>query len=280
MALTAAAGIYQEGLGGGDFLFVAAFAVVPYLFGRAVGASRTDSERQALRADRAVREREAARAQAVADERLRIARELHDVISHSVSLMGVQAGAARKVLPAGLDDVEAMLRSIEGAGRDTLDEMRRLLGVMREGTAGEGERAPQPGIAALDELVARTRAAGVPVALEIDDRIGVLSPGRRPRRVPDRPGVADQRAPPRPGGGGAGAGGPPRRPPRDRGLERPAAGRRRPRPSPATGSWACGERAALYDGTFSAGVEAGRFVVRAALPVEPARAAGLTTVER
>ena len=271
------AGVYQEGLGGGDFLYIAAFAVVPYLFGRAVGASRKDSEHHARRADQAVRDREAAREQAVADERLRIARELHDVISHSVSLMGVQAGAARKVLPDGLDDIEATLLSIEMVGRETLDEMRRLLGIMREGTVGAGDRAPQPGIAGIEELVARTRAAGVAVSLSVEGELDDVSPGLdlvAYRIVQEALTNVRRHAP-----GAAAA----LRLARRRGELRievsndvPAGAADGP---DGHGIIGMRERAALYDGSFTAGVEGGRFVVRCALPIDPVRTAGLAPVE-
>jgi signal transduction histidine kinase len=269
---------WRQGIGGADALWVSAVVLAPYLFGRAVGASRKESEHHARRADRAIEEREASQTRAVADERLRIARELHDVISHSVSLMGVQAGAARTVLPAGLDDVEEMLRSIEGLGRDTLDEMRRLLGVMREGTAGEGDLAPQPGIAAIDELAARSRAAGVPVSLTIDPTVGGLSPGVdliAYRIVQESLTNVRRHAP--------GATASVRIERRHGTLEVEVSN---PTSLQVTGSPEAGhgiigmrERAALYDASFSAGFEGRRFVVRSAIPIDASRGLGLAVVE-
>ena len=254
-----------------------AFAVVPYLFGRAVGASRTDSERNARRADEAIREREAARAAAVADERLRIARELHDVISHSVSLMGIQAGAARKVLPPGLGEVEISLRSIEAVGRQTLDEMRRLLGVMREGTGGPAERGPQPGLLALDQLAAQTEAAGVPVSMTVDVGDAELAPGldlAAYRIVQEALTNVRRHAPGHPAEVSL----------RRRGdvLEIRVSNPLPADASPAgAGHGLIGmqERAALYDGSLSAGPEGGRFVVRSALPVGVPSAPALAPAE-
>jgi signal transduction histidine kinase len=132
------------------------------------------------------RERELASRVAVADERARIARELHDVIAHSVSVMVVQAGAARRLLdrpgtqaPQGLVGAgragEAM-REVEGSGRDALTELRRLLGVLAE-RPDELVLAPQPGLGQLEALVGRIDAAGVPVEVRIVGTPRPLPPG-------------------------------------------------------------------------------------------------------
>src|SRR5262249_3578033 len=110
------------------------------------------------RADQLEREREVNAARAVADERTRIARELHDVIAHNVSVMVVQAGAARRTLDRDTDGAREAMEYIESTGRQALDEMRRLLGVLRD--ANVSERAaltPQPSIQYLDQLVAQVR---------------------------------------------------------------------------------------------------------------------------
>jgi len=103
---------------------------------------------------------------AVADERARIARELHDVVAHHVGVMVVQAGAARRVLgrdPRAADDA---LATVETTGREAMQEMRAMLGLLRDDGA-TAELAPQPGAAALLALVAQVREAGVPATLEI-----------------------------------------------------------------------------------------------------------------
>jgi signal transduction histidine kinase len=128
---------------------------VPVVVGRIVWNRRRRIER----------ERDLAARDAVALERGRIARELHDVVAHSLSVMVVQAGAARAILRRDPDGAESALRSIEGAGRTGLTEMRRLL-------SADGEvapaLAPQPGLDQLGELLARMRATGLDVELVVE----------------------------------------------------------------------------------------------------------------
>jgi signal transduction histidine kinase len=114
-------------------------------------------------------EREAQAQRAAAAERTRIARELHDVVAHSVSVMTVQAGAARRVLDqAGADpDVREAIATVEATGREALAELRRVVGVLREDGESAGV-APQPGVADLPALVARAREAGLSVELEVE----------------------------------------------------------------------------------------------------------------
>jgi signal transduction histidine kinase len=124
---------------------------------------RLRSERAALQ-ERELRERED---RIVAEERSRIARELHDVVAHRVSLMTVQAGAAKTV---AADDPVAAARAmgaVEEAGRQALDELRYLLGVLRPSAVAD-DTAPQPGLADLPALVARMREAGLDVDLVVD----------------------------------------------------------------------------------------------------------------
>ena len=113
------------------------------------------------------REQSAAALRAVTDERTRIARELHDVVAHRVTLMTVQAGAAKTV--AG-DDPQAAVRAmeaVEDAGRQALGELRHLLGVLRPEASGDG-LAPQPGFADVPRLVEQFREAGLEVSLTMD----------------------------------------------------------------------------------------------------------------
>jgi signal transduction histidine kinase len=113
---------------------------------------------------------------AVTVERGRIARELHDVIAHNVSMIVVQAAAAARVLRADEPDVRAALEAIEGTGRETVDEMRRMLGVVRSPDA-ESSLAPQPTLRDVERLVASVRDAGLPVELNVEGPVADLPPG-------------------------------------------------------------------------------------------------------
>ncbi|SOC52500.1 sensor histidine kinase [Ornithinimicrobium cerasi] len=113
--------------------------------------------------------------QAVAEERNRIARELHDVLGHSVSVMTVQASAVRRrLLPGQVTEREA-LESVESTGREALAEMRRLVSVLRGDE--EAELRPQPRLAEADRLADQFRAAGLPVSLVVTGPVGELPPG-------------------------------------------------------------------------------------------------------
>ena len=113
---------------------------------------------------------------AVAVERGRIARELHDVIAHNISMIVVQAGAAARVLEGDQPHVSGALEAIEATGRETVDEMRRLLGVLRRADDGLS-LAPQPGLEDLAALTAQVRAAGLPVELCVEGTPIALPPG-------------------------------------------------------------------------------------------------------
>jgi signal transduction histidine kinase len=106
---------------------------------------------------------------AVTEERGRIARELHDVVAHSVSVMVVQAGAARRTLAASPDQAAAALGQIESTGRQALVEMRRLLGLLRDGEREDAAAlAPQPSLEHLESLAAAAREAGLPVEVTVE----------------------------------------------------------------------------------------------------------------
>ena len=139
--------------------------------GYAVGQHRA-YERQLLQERARQAQEELARARrGVTEERMRIARELHDVVAHSMSVITVQAGYGHLVIDRDPGQARAALGAIETTGREALTEMRRLLGVLR---ADDGEdaaaRTPVPGLAELDRLVAQTAGAGVQVELEIAGR--------------------------------------------------------------------------------------------------------------
>jgi signal transduction histidine kinase len=113
---------------------------------------------------------------AVAAERARIAREMHDVLAHSTSMIVVHSGAARQVLRTAPDTAEQLLLSIERTGRDALAELRRLLGLLPRDN-DPGNLAPQPGLGRLDSLIGEVTAAGVPVELDIRGEPVPLPPG-------------------------------------------------------------------------------------------------------
>jgi len=115
------------------------------------------------------RERESAARKAVDAERARIAHDLHDIVSHNVSVMVIQAGAARHVLETEPDQAEAALLAVEAAGRDTMAELRHLLGLLVPQTAEQEEEqlAPQPSLSRLSPLIDRIAFAGLPVEVRI-----------------------------------------------------------------------------------------------------------------
>jgi signal transduction histidine kinase len=129
------------------------------------------------RAARLHREREAQSKAAVAAERARIARELHDVVAHNVSVMVVQADGAAYVLDAAPDQAKQALATISSTGRQALAEMRRLLGLLRAGDDAGGEYVPQPGVDQLTDLIDQVRGAGLPVRFEIAGDARPLSSG-------------------------------------------------------------------------------------------------------
>jgi signal transduction histidine kinase len=123
-----------------------------------------------IRGERAAqleREQAAEARRAVAEERTRIARELHDVVAHRVSLMTVQAGAAKTVAADDPEAASQAMHAVENAGRQALDELRHLLGVLRPETDVE-DLGPQPGLADVPRLVDQSRAAGLDVSLTMD----------------------------------------------------------------------------------------------------------------
>jgi signal transduction histidine kinase len=114
---------------------------------------------------------------AIADERSRIARELHDVIAHNVSVIGLQAGAAERVLALDPERAREPLRAIQDSARDSVHELRRLLGILREGEEQPAQLTPQPRLAALPLLLEQVRTAGVDVDLHIEGDPAPMPPG-------------------------------------------------------------------------------------------------------
>jgi signal transduction histidine kinase len=151
----------------GELVFVPLLFTLGWLAGYALRERAEQAEAAELRAAQAEREREAAARVAVAEERARIARELHDIVAHSVSVMVLQVGAVRHKLPASRSEDGEALKGVEQAGRTALAEMRRLLAAMRR-EGDEAELAPQPGLDRLDALLEEVGRAGLPVRLHVD----------------------------------------------------------------------------------------------------------------
>jgi signal transduction histidine kinase len=135
------------------------------------------SQRWALRTEQLA----ARAAQAVADERVRIARELHDIVTHHMSVVSLQAGLARYVLDTDPPTAKVAISAAGDAGRQALAEMRRLLDVLRvehdTDSDTDSDHRPQPGLSDLDRLVDRTRKAGLPVDVVVTGRARPLPPG-------------------------------------------------------------------------------------------------------
>ncbi|MEV8516580.1 sensor histidine kinase [Dactylosporangium sp. NPDC051484] len=158
-------------------VFNAMSALVCFTVGRTVATRRAYIAALEDRARTAETSQRAQTEKAVAEERRRIARELHDVVAHHVSVMGVLATGSRRMLardPAAADEA---LATIEETGRTALREMRRLLSVLRTEAEPAGELAPQPGLAGIEGLVEQIREAGLPAVLRVDGEPGPLDPG-------------------------------------------------------------------------------------------------------
>ncbi|EST30247.1 sensor histidine kinase [Streptomyces roseochromogenus] len=152
---------------------IAVFQTVPFALAWVLGDSmRTRRAYFAQLEERAARlekEREAQSKVAVAAERARIARELHDVVAHNVSVMVVQADGAAYVLDTAPDQAKKALETISSTGRQALAEMRRLLGVLRTGEHQEsGEYVPQPDVEQIDDLIEKCRSSGLPVDFKVE----------------------------------------------------------------------------------------------------------------
>jgi signal transduction histidine kinase len=150
---------------GGDIgpveaIFELGFLALGWMFGAYLGELRG-------RAARVRREQENETKRAIAEEQARIARELHDVLAHSISVMVVQAAAAEDVFDATPERAKESLRSIESTGRRALDEVRRVLDVVRPDEHQGADLAPQPSLSGLEDLLGHVRAAGLPVTLRI-----------------------------------------------------------------------------------------------------------------
>jgi signal transduction histidine kinase len=150
-----------------ELLFIPVDFGISWAAGFALRERAEKAEAAEIRARQAERDREAAARVAVAEERSRIARELHDIVAHAVSVMVLQVGAVRHKLPDALAEDRDALTGVERAGRTALAEMRRLLAAMRP-DGDEAELVPQPGLDGLDSLLAEIERAGLPVELHVD----------------------------------------------------------------------------------------------------------------
>jgi signal transduction histidine kinase len=148
-----------------------------YLAGNEIANRQRQTDQQRERAHQLEEERSEAVAAAAETERRHIARELHDVVAHSVSVMVVQAGAARKVMDDKPDAARESLLAVEASGHEAMAELRRLLGVLSDNGSAAPPLAPQPGMAGLDALIAKVREAGLPVELRVEGPPESLSPG-------------------------------------------------------------------------------------------------------
>jgi signal transduction histidine kinase len=166
----------KPGHAAGELVFIPLLFAIGWLAGFAVRERAEQAEAAEARATEAERERESAARVAVAEERARIARELHDIVAHAVSVMVLQVGAVRHKLPETLAEDADALRGVEQTGRTALAEMRRLLGAMRR-DGDDLELAPQPGLDRLDSLLEEVGRAGLPVQLHVDGEPFALPQG-------------------------------------------------------------------------------------------------------
>jgi signal transduction histidine kinase len=160
-----------------DLVFGIVIIVAPWLVGRAMRATATEASVHARRAAELEKTREHAVRAAAIEERARIARELHDVISHSVTVMVVQAGAAAEVGRRDPAAAARAMQAVQDVGRQALQELSTLLGVLRADEHEEVGLAPQPRLADLERLVADAEVSGLPVTLNVEGVVRPLTAG-------------------------------------------------------------------------------------------------------
>ena len=168
--------MHQPGFDGGDVVFWVMLTAIAV--GLGVVVRRLDQHRTALAATLAeqVRDQDVREQALLADERSRIARELHDVVAHAVSVMVVQAGAARLAVGYDEDEARTGMLAVEAAGREALIDLRRLLGLLRP-DSDEGAVQPTPGIGMIGELVNRMQASGLEVTVQVTGTMTPLPAG-------------------------------------------------------------------------------------------------------
>jgi signal transduction histidine kinase len=178
LALGAIAAVGGPGLG--SAVTGAALTGLGWLAGENIQSRRAYARSRAERAAEREREREERIRAAAADERIRIARELHDVVAHTMSVIAVRSGVARAVLDTHPEEAAEALAIIEQTSRQALQEMRQLVGVLRQGeetAAGHAELGPAPGLNDLASLLQQVAQAGVTVTLEQEGQGRILPPG-------------------------------------------------------------------------------------------------------
>ncbi len=151
--------------------------LVAWLTGRNLRHRRARWAELTARTERAERDREEEARRAVTEERLRIARELHDVIAHSMSVIAVQSAVGNHVIDSQPAEARQALAAIEATSRSALTEMRRLLGVLRQEGEPRGSLAPAPGLADLASLAGQVQDAGLTVWINVDGQRGDVPPG-------------------------------------------------------------------------------------------------------
>ena len=265
----------EKGLVVADIAFAWLLAGGAWLAGRAVASRTVRAELFEQRAALAEQQAQWQAAAAVAEERLRIAREMHDVLSHSVSVMTLHVSGVRRLLRPDQAEERAALEAVERTGRESLAEMHRMLGVLR--SSDDGERGPAPGLDRLPELLDAARA-GRAARRAHDRRDAPAAATRgRPGRLPDRAGGGHERAAARGRRAGSTA--------RWTTARRASSctswttdGARPPRAPGGHGLVGMRERAALYGGSVDAGPRpGGGFAVHAVLPVPDGAGAARTT---
>jgi signal transduction histidine kinase len=160
----------------GDLIYRLVLVTVPWVLGRVVRDRQERAEGLEVRAKGIHLEQDAKIEAATTEERARIARELHDIVAHSVGVMVIQASGAQKVLDKRPQRAREALQSIELTGRQALDELHRVLGILRTDSDGES-LTPQPSLRNLDTLLEQIRQGGLPVEATIEGDVRPLPPG-------------------------------------------------------------------------------------------------------
>ncbi|MFZ0170926.1 MAG: sensor histidine kinase [Acidimicrobiales bacterium] len=175
LSIASAVATAAQRLGGAYFVVVV--GVAAWFVGDSVRVRRTYIAGLAEQAAQRQREVVERAQRSVAEERLQIARELHDVVAHSLSVIAVQSGVGHHVIDEQPDEAKKALAAIEVTSRSALDELRRMLGVLRRDDRQPASLAPAPGVSALEPLVEQVRAAGFDVDLDVQGvTVGALSP--------------------------------------------------------------------------------------------------------